>query len=75
MRAFTTASCPLKDGRRACANAPTRSWASRARTASCSPGSPTNCTCKRTPELRFIYDGTTDRAMRVGELLEDEQER
>ena len=30
---------------------------------------------RRTPELRFIYDGTTDRAMRVGELLEDEQER
>ena len=28
---------------------------------------------KHTPELRFLYDETTDRAMRVGELIEREE--
>lgn len=30
---------------------------------------------KRTPELTFVYDDTTDRAMRIEELIDEAEER
>ena len=53
----------------------TRRWrACAARTASCRRGSPRELRLKRTPTLEFVYDDTTDRALRVEELI-DEIER
>jgi ribosome-binding factor A len=37
----------------------------------CKAGSPPSCQLKRTPRLEFVYDSTTDRALRVESLLRD----
>ena len=42
------------------------------RTASCSAASAPQLRMKRTPTLEFRYDETTDRAMRMEELLDDD---
>ena len=47
------------------------SKACAARTASCRAGSPSELRLKRTPTLEFVYDDTTDRAMRVEELIDE----
>ena len=52
-----------------------RSRGCAARTASCSAGSPRELRLKRTPTLKFVYDETTDRALRVDALLRAEEPR
>ncbi len=48
-----------------------RSTGCAAPTASCRGASPRELHLKRTPTLEFLYDETTDRALRVEELLEE----
>ena len=52
-----------------------RSRGFSARTASCRPRLRGLTHMKRTPELKFVYDETVEKGMRINELLEEEATR